>query len=40
MKKFTFVLLFMAICFLALGIGALINNQVNSKALPQTQGHA
>jgi hypothetical protein len=40
MKKFTYVLLFIAICFLALGIGVLVNNQVNSKAWPQTQGHA
>jgi hypothetical protein len=40
MKKITYVLLFIAICFLALGIGALVNNQLNSKALPQTQGHA
>jgi hypothetical protein len=40
MKYFTYVLLFIAICFLAMGIGTLVNNQLNSKALPQTQGHA
>jgi hypothetical protein len=41
MKKITYVLLLIAICFLALGIGVLINNQVSSsEALPQTQGHA
>jgi hypothetical protein len=40
MKKITYVMLFIALCILALGIGVLVNNQLNPKALPQTQGHA
>jgi uncharacterized protein YoxC len=40
MRKIAIALLFIAICFLALGIGVLVNNQLNSRALPQTGGNA